>query len=946
MHFTHKICDNEAHCVCVTENEYGRAQQGFSSPFCNKEDSFALLLDQFSFNFSIIMFSETWYQNDSKILNLPGYNAFYINRNNKRGGGVAAYVTDRKHCEIVSEFTSVTDDYEVLTVMCKKQAICVIYRPPTGNVLKFFDFFEGLLDYISKNNYYLVCGGDFNLNILDQDWSIREFNTLLSSYGFANLISTATRVTQSTSSALDLLITDIETTVHSAGTVASGLSDHCPVFLIYHSQCVENDARSEPLIVQRVTQDRLLSFNQDVMNHDWSFVLNISNVNDAYTEFMQAFVRIYMRHFPFTVVKPSKKIRKPWVTQEHIKMIKNKNFLYHSFLRTRSETTLKQFKRFRNNLNTELRRSKINYYQNIFGHITRQRPDVAWKTINDVLGRNTNRSGVQKLTVGNRELTGEELADYFNTHFVNVKVADNNQPDISTQFSNSTDSIFIQRTDEIEINNTFMLLRNSKALDIDNIQIEPVKYVLPFIASPLAHIFNLAIEHGIFPDAMKKARVSVIYKGGDKNNPSNYRPISVLPVFSKGLEKIICSRLTNFFDAKNVLTESQFGFRAGKSTELALLTLKENILGNIEQNLYTVGLFLDFSKAFDLIDHDILTIKLKQYGIRGSPLALLESYLRGRQQCVFINNHKSSLLPVTHGVPQGSILGPLLFNTYINDIVLIDPEVKFMIYADDTTFTVSGSNLDRIILKCNELLNKISLWSKINKLKINPNKTKAIIFRAKNKQVSSSYHLSYEHQPVEIVSDHKILGVYFSSNLNWDTHIDSLSKKLSAVTGVLSRCCSILPQQAKLQIYYALFYSHINYCNLVWATTTKRNMNRIVTIQKRIIRQISNLKRTDTTKEAFLVNNVLRADKMYEFRLLQIFNCSSPQIVNYLSSLASLQHYSSTVKTRCTDIWAIPHFRTNYKFQSLSHNVPMTLNRHQHTSGYSRKQLRTYILQS
>lgn len=185
------------------------------------------------------MFSETWYQSDSKILNLPGYNTFYVNRANKRGGGVAIYVTDEKKCEILSEFSQVTDDYEVLTLVCQKQIICVIYRPPTGSVLHFLDFLEEFLDFARQNNYNLICGGDFNLNILDPDRFVREFNNTISAYGFVNLISTATRVTQSTSSALDLIITNIETTVYSAGTVASDLSDHCPVFSIYHTSSVK-----------------------------------------------------------------------------------------------------------------------------------------------------------------------------------------------------------------------------------------------------------------------------------------------------------------------------------------------------------------------------------------------------------------------------------------------------------------------------------------------------------------------------------------------------------------------------------------------------------------------------------------------------------------------------------------------------------------------------------
>lgn len=317
---------------------------------------------------------------------------------------------------------------------------------------------------------------------------------------------------------------------------------------------------------------------------------------------------------------------------------------------------------------------------------------------------------------------------------------------------------------------------------------------------------------------MQIAKVTVIYKKGNRNDLGNYRPVSILPVISKVFEKLLHLRLSKFIEKYKLLTSQQFGFTKNKSTELALLTQKEVILEQFEQKSIALGVFVDFSKAFDLVDHGILLQKLHHYGIRGKALELIWSYLSQRKQVVQLANTCSAVKSIQTGVPQGSILGPLLFNLYLNDIININPEVKFIIYADDATLFFSGKNIPEIISACNETLNALGKWAASNSMRINEKKTKAIIVRPINKIIPPHQPIVLASRNIDIVESFKCLGVVFSCHMSSDDHINYLTTKLAPITGIVGRLRYQLSARTKLLLYNTLFYSHLNYCQLVWGT--------------------------------------------------------------------------------------------------------------------------------
>ena len=256
----------------------------------------------------------------------------------------------------------------------------------------------------------------------------------------------------------------------------------------------------------------------------------------------------------------------------------------------------------------------------------------------------------------------------------------------------------------------------SNAQGYDRISTSLLKQIIHVIADPLAHIFNQSLQQGVFPDLFKIAKVNPIFKKGDSHEISNYRPISLLPSISKVLEKIVYNRLFDFLNTHNILNSNQYGFRKNHSTDQALIQIYDKITNAMANKQHVIGIFLDLSKAFDTLDHNILLYKLEFYGIRGQALSWFKDYLIKRKQYVTFNGLNSDLLPVECGVPQGSILGPLLFLLYVNDLSNTSSLLSFVLFADDTNIFCSHTKLESLVNILNNELSKVSNWFKCNKL--------------------------------------------------------------------------------------------------------------------------------------------------------------------------------------------------------------------------------------
>jgi len=393
------------------------------------------------------------------------------------------------------------------------------------------------------------------------------------------------------------------------------------------------------------------------------------------------------------------------------------------------------------------------------------------------------------------------------------------------------------------------------------------------IVTPLVHIFNQSLATGQIPEKFKIAKVIPIFKSGDALNPSNYRPISLLSTFSKILEKIVYTRLYSYLDENSLLSKQQFGFRPKHSTTHPMSLILNHVTHALNTKNHTLLIFCDLKKAFDTCNHSILLTKLEKLGITGTSLTWFKNYLCNRKQFVSLEKFESSLLSILTGVPQGSILGPLLFLIYINDLPLHTNLLSFL-FADDTALANSSDSYDELFTFANTEFQKLCTYFRRNKLSLHPDKTKFIIISHNNTPTSPHHSLSINNNNTNenaacritelsriLSTDEmpaiKYLGVYFDPSLNFKFHINSISKKLSYGLFSLRQVKNLLPQSALKTLYYSLFHCHLIYAIEIWSNVPPSLLKPLITKQKAAIRIIANQSFNAHTEPLFKALSIL-----------------------------------------------------------------------------------------
>ena len=467
------------------------------------------------------------------------------------------------------------------------------------------------------------------------------------------------------------------------------------------------------------------------------------------------------------------------------------------------------------------------------------------------------------------------------------------------------------------------------------------------------HVSNLSITQGVFPHELKVAKVIPFFKSNDPMVFSNYRPVSVLPLFSKIFERLMYNRLLSFVNKCKLLYEYQFGFRCGHSPELAPTCLVDKISNALENGEYVLGLFLDFSKAFDTVNHDILFEKLEYLGIRGIPLMWCKSFLSDREQYVVYNDTSSSRKKVTCGVPQGSIVGPLLFLLYINDLSKVSDVLLLLLFADDSNLFLSGKCPERLIEQMNNEMKKNIDWLNINKLYLNFKKTHFIIFRKRRGNIHIDNDLVVDNEKISMSNHTKFLGVMVDSHLTYESHINHIKGKISRGIGILYKAKKYLNESALLTMYYAFIYPYYTYCITVWGNAFSSVLEPLIKLQKRAVRQITGAGRYDHTMPIFQSLNVLNITKLYIYSvLIFLYKYHHQDLLNFFADFFMTNDTFHEHDTRQRKQFWPPLARSNQRSRAMRYTGVKVNNYFMNHKGYNgsfamfKKEVKRFIIEN
>ena len=466
----------------------------------------------------------------------------------------------------------------------------------------------------------------------------------------------------------------------------------------------------------------------------------------------------------------------------------------------------------------------------------------------------------------------------------------------------------------------------NKATGTDLIGPRLLKLAAPCIVDEVTFICNHSIANSIFPSKWKEAKVTPLHKNGPQEEVNNYRPISILPVLSKVLEKHVHESLMDFLHGNNLLHKTQSGFRAQHSCETALVNMIDLWLNAIDNGKMAGVVLVDFKKAFDLVDHQILINKMEIYGIKDEALMWFDSYLTNRKQLVSVHNNMSDFKQISCGIPQGSILGPLLFLLFINDLPLYTDKVSTDLYADDTTLYNVQDSIEQIENNLQSALNSLHIWCKNNGMILNSSKTKVMLVTTKQKRQglnTDNLDLNFNNESLNMISNDKILGVYVDNNLTWTDHIKHLTKKIASNIWLLSKIKKFLPQAHRVQFYKSYIQPHIDFCNIVWGSSSESNKLKILKLQKRACRIILDYNVADFTDAMKSLKIMTIYDRLYLRKakvMFKVYNNTTPGYISENFKLRNDVNTSIHLRSSSAGCFIPPKPKTEYFKHSLRYS--------------------------
>ena len=910
-------------CKYYSIDEFNSSHKGLNRKFsvfhmnvrriaANKGELLALLL-MLDCSFDTIILTEIGddggtYLNDNF---LTDYSVFVNAPTNNKYGGTAILAKEgigdintrddlRLHSECNCENLKVEDQWIEINTEHKQFIIGGIYRHPNGNVTHYVEQLDNILNKLPRNATTIIAG-DINIDLLKYEQpNTFEYFTTLASHNFYPYISTPTRITDYKASLIDHIFVkfsdkDLNQEV-SAGNILTDITDHLPNFLLIGDKKPIQSRNSRPLI-RIYSENNIRNFKDELEVQNWEEIHITQDTDSCYQDFYTKIYHIYERNFPAKRLSRKRAKDKKWITSELKTSIKLKDKLFAKQRNKKTPENIAEYKRYRNSLNMRLKQAEISYYKEKLSD-RRNSVTTFWKTFGQTLNprKKKENTRIQKLVMDNDEITSDQLmADCMNDYFCSVgENIDKQLPKGRNHFrqymSNKIQqTFFLSATSEQDVLRELKALNPKKAGGPDNLTPRLLKEVAHELYKPLTALFNKSIEEAKFPGGWKFAKVIALFKKGSRFLPENYRPISLLNCFGKIFERIIYNQMVRFINKHNILYIRQFGFRENFSTTLALIDLIDKIQFALDRNEYVIGIFLDIKKAFDSINHDILLQKLEHYGFRGHFQLFMRSYLSNREQYTLINGCNSEKCSIKYGVPQGSILGPLLFLLFINDLQNATDDAESRLFADDTSAILTDKNLDRLIHRAQSSMLEIQNWFIANRLALSIGKSNFMLFHKKQAHVNIPDELHIGTESIPRVKKTKYVGMMIDENLTWEHHISEICNSLVKYFGVFYNIRNFINIQLARTIYYACIYSRIQYGIEIYGSASKTQLSRLQTMQNKLLKVLTKQNRLYSTDALHRDLKILKVEHIYQQSVLRfVHNCviESPIEVfeNYFTS--------------------------------------------------------------
>ena len=891
------------------------------------------LLEKIIRKFQIFGASESNVKSNTppELYNFEGYKYFGTNRNNCNFGGVGLYISDLIECKRITVNYKLPQP-EMVFVQCKFRntiiLVGVIYKSP-GLTYKTYDNITEIIANFTAKYSNVILLGDFNINFGQPNWpETKHFKAnMLEPFGLEQIVTKHTRITDKSRSLIDLILINNPTMVKNTNVIDfSGLSDHCLVFLTYS---VRRPKPKPKKVLRRDFKNfKPSEFNSDVENISWEnldaiYTNNdlspITKLNKVVTSFESCFCDMIDKHAPFREVIIKKPVNPSWMTDELLELIDKRDLNKIYFNETGDIFFHNKFKELKNTVTHAIRKAKVaDFNANINNKLRNVKQFHAnLKTYNVV------ESGLKRNDVCSFDPT--ELNNFFS--------ANNNRPvdaELLAQeirriesMPHSNHSFSFREVSETEVKNVVRGMK-SNSCGIDKISLFFVRTSLDKILTFVTEIFNFSIRSKIFPDRWKIGIIIPIPKVKSPSKLKDYRPISLLSVLAKIFEKLMANQMKEHLLGFKLLDIYQSGYKPNHGCTTALLHISDYIYNAMDDNELTFLILLDYSKAFDIANHKLILAKLAALGFDDSALTWLGSYLEGRYQKVVIGSVESSLVLLKNGVPQGSILGPLLFTILVNDISKCIHNCQYHLYADDTQLylkTKVDYAVETIILINNDL-ERIANFSKMSFLKINEEKSKFLVIGSKNNllKLTNVKHIALAEitmnsQVIQRVVEAKNLGIVFDQYMSWNAHINGLISGAYFRLKLAYRYSNFLTEESKYRVTESYILALFNYASPVLQNLSYNLNQKIQKLQNSCVRYIFNLRKYDHISSFYAKRQILKISDRRDIQSLTIMhNIVNNKAPEYLTQSIRFNYDFHGHNTRTRNSIRVPKAKTGFGY--------------------------------